>query len=156
MHVLPYPFFVGYCTVLVGWVKIIKNFERQIMFPFLILIISFSMFNAIYGHGANEWTSRTIYQVLTDRISPNSSNNLAACADLHSYCGGTWSGIESKLDYISGMGFDAIWISPMPENLGNDYHGYAFLDLYSLRKPSVYCGEHCCWILTVKRRLDAR
>jgi alpha-amylase len=30
------------------------------------------------------------------------------------------------------MGFDAIWISPMPENLGNDYHGYAFLDLYSL------------------------
>ncbi len=25
-----------------------------------------------------------------------------------------------------------VWISPMPENLGNDYHGYAFLDLYSL------------------------
>jgi alpha-amylase len=30
------------------------------------------------------------------------------------------------------MGFDAIWISPMLENLGNDYHGYAFLDLYKL------------------------
>jgi alpha-amylase len=30
------------------------------------------------------------------------------------------------------MGFDAIWISPMPTNLGNDYHGYAFLNLYEL------------------------
>lgn len=30
------------------------------------------------------------------------------------------------------MGFDAIWISPMLENYGNDYHGYAFLDLYQL------------------------
>jgi alpha-amylase len=26
------------------------------------------------------------------------------------------------------MGFDAIWISPIPENLGNDYHGYAALN----------------------------
>lgn len=30
------------------------------------------------------------------------------------------------------MGFDAIWISPIPENKGDDYHGYAFLDLYKL------------------------
>jgi hypothetical protein len=28
------------------------------------------------------------------------------------YCGGTFSGILQKLDYIQGMGFDAIWISP--------------------------------------------
>lgn len=26
------------------------------------------------------------------------------------------------------MGFDAIWISPIPENKGNDYHGYAGLN----------------------------
>lgn len=26
------------------------------------------------------------------------------------------------------MGFDAIWISPIPENYGNDYHGYAALN----------------------------
>mmetsp|Transcript_19800 Transcript_19800/g.14552 ORF Transcript_19800/g.14552 Transcript_19800/m.14552 type:complete len:117 (+) Transcript_19800:1-351(+) len=30
------------------------------------------------------------------------------------------------------MGFDAIWISPIPENLGNDYHGYAGLNWYNI------------------------
>jgi alpha-amylase len=30
------------------------------------------------------------------------------------------------------MGFDAIWISPMLRNTGNDYHGYAYDDLYQL------------------------
>jgi len=27
------------------------------------------------------------------------------------------------------MGFDAIWISPIPINLGDNYHGYAAMDL---------------------------
>ena len=30
------------------------------------------------------------------------------------------------------MGFDAIWISPIPENYGNDYHGYGALDWYKI------------------------
>ena len=36
------------------------------------------------------------------------------------------------------MGFDAIWISPIPENYGNDYHGYAALDWY---KVNPYFGN---------------
>jgi alpha-amylase len=28
-----------------------------------------------------------------------------------SWCGGTYRSIVDKLDYIQGMGFDAIWIS---------------------------------------------
>lgn len=46
------------------------------------------------------------------------------------YCGGTWRGIIDHLDYIQGMGFDAIWISPPFANvegqtpLGEAYHGY--------------------------------
>jgi glycosidase len=32
---------------------------------------------------------------------------------LGNYCGGTWKGMESRLDYISGLGFDAIWITPI-------------------------------------------
>ena len=44
------------------------------------------------------------------------------------YCGGTWKGIENNLDYIAGMGFDAIWISPHINNKGNDYHGYGGLN----------------------------
>lgn len=30
------------------------------------------------------------------------------------------------------MGFDAIWISPIPENFAGAYHGYAFKNLYNL------------------------
>jgi alpha-amylase len=51
---------------------------------------------------------------------------------LSNYCGGTWAGIESQLDYITNMGFDAIWISPMVSNIGNAYHGYHLSNLYTL------------------------
>jgi alpha-amylase len=47
---------------------------------------------------------------------------------LHNYCGGTFKGIQDNLDYITGMGFDAIWISPIPHNAEADYHGYGALD----------------------------
>lgn len=43
---------------------------------------------------------------------------------MSNYCGGTFKGIEAHLDYIQGMGFDAIWISPVVDNFGNGYHGY--------------------------------
>jgi alpha-amylase len=61
--------------------------------------------------------------VLTDRFSKNSSGG-GACTNLGDYCGGTWNGIKNHLDYIKGMGFDAIWISPVVDNFGNGYHGY--------------------------------
>ena len=70
------------------------------------------------------WKQRAIYQVLTDRFSQGSSSNDGACGDLSNYCGGTFKGIEAHLDYIQGMGFDAIWISPVVDNFGNGYHGY--------------------------------
>ena len=59
--------------------------------------------------GTHAWKSRSIYFVLTDRIARSSTDNGgAACGNLGDYCGGTFKGLESKLDYIQGMGFDAI------------------------------------------------
>lgn len=29
------------------------------------------------------------------------------------WCGGTWLSVIDKLDYIQGMGIDAVWISPI-------------------------------------------
>lgn len=55
----------------------------------------------------------TNFQVLTDRFAKTSSSSTAACNNLSSYCGGTWKGMEQKLDYIQGLGFDAIWITPI-------------------------------------------
>ncbi|KAL1610180.1 hypothetical protein SLS60_001845 [Paraconiothyrium brasiliense] len=48
------------------------------------------------------------------------------------YCGGTWKGVETKLDYIKNMGFTAVWISPITEQVVNAYHGYYQTDLYSV------------------------
>lgn len=60
------------------------------------------------------WKSRNIYFVLTDRVARDSGDTGgSACGDLGSYCGGTWAGLEGKLDYIQGMGFDAIWLTPV-------------------------------------------
>ena len=60
------------------------------------------------------WKSRSIYFVLTDRVARSSSDTGgAACSNLGKYCGGTFKGLESKLDYIKGLGFDAIWITPV-------------------------------------------
>eukprot|EP01026_Neomeris_dumetosa_P010276 TRINITY_DN1381_c3_g2_i1.p1 TRINITY_DN1381_c3_g2~~TRINITY_DN1381_c3_g2_i1.p1 ORF type:complete len:450 (-),score=53.26 TRINITY_DN1381_c3_g2_i1:357-1706(-) len=46
------------------------------------------------------------------------------CEDLSDYCGGTYVGLTRHLDYIQDLGFDAIWISPMVQNMEKGYHGY--------------------------------
>lgn len=67
---------------------------------------------------AAAWKGRSIYQVLTDRFSTGQGNGGPDVDYLsRQYCGGTWQGIISKLDYIQGMGFDAIWISPVSKSL---------------------------------------
>lgn len=60
------------------------------------------------------WKARNIYFALTDRIARSSSDGGGgSCGDLGNYCGGTFQGLQSKLDYIKGLGFDAIWITPI-------------------------------------------
>jgi alpha-amylase len=78
-----------------------------------------------------EWRQRTIYQLLTDRFSRSTSDN-SPCRDISNYCGGTFKGIMNHLDYIQGMGFDAIWISPIIVNTPNGYHGYWAQDFNSI------------------------
>ncbi|OXV06778.1 hypothetical protein Egran_05455 [Elaphomyces granulatus] len=57
---------------------------------------------------------------------------------LQEYCEGTWRGIINQLDYIQGMGFTAVWISPITQQVpdespyGTAYHGYWQQDIYSL------------------------
>ena len=48
--------------------------------------------------------------------------------------GGDLRGIIDHLDYIEGMGFTAIWSSPLLENnmAEQSYHGYAITDYYSV------------------------
>ncbi|KAH8820547.1 glycoside hydrolase family 13 protein [Xylogone sp. PMI_703] len=77
------------------------------------------------------WRSQSIYQVMTDRFALTSGSTTQPCnTGDQVYCGGTWQGLINKLDYIQNMGFTAVWISPIVENLsgnsadGESYHGY--------------------------------
>ncbi|KAJ4376926.1 hypothetical protein N0V86_006364 [Didymella sp. IMI 355093] len=79
------------------------------------------------------WKSRSIYFVLTDRVARSSSDTGGgSCSNLGKYCGGTFKGLESKLDYIKNLGFDAIWITPVVANSADGYHGYWAQDLYAV------------------------
>ncbi|KAL4815129.1 glycoside hydrolase superfamily [Aspergillus spinulosporus] len=86
-----------------------------------------------------EWKARSIYQTMTDRFARTDGSTTHQCNTTAGlYCGGTWRGTINHLDYIQGMGFDAVMISPIIENIGGRvsygeaYHGYWPLDLYSL------------------------
>ncbi|KAJ5368735.1 uncharacterized protein N7496_008495 [Penicillium cataractarum] len=86
-----------------------------------------------------QWRSQSIYFMLTDRFARTDGSTTATCnTDDRAYCGGTWQGIIDQLDYIQGMGFTAIWITPVTGQLTGDtgdgtaYHGYWQQDIYSL------------------------
>lgn len=89
--------------------------------------------SAVSAADTAAWKSRNIYFALTDRVARSSGDTGGnACGDLSTYCGGTFQGLQSKLDYIQGMGFDAIWITPVVANSAGGYHGYWAQDLYSV------------------------
>ncbi|KAI6658435.1 Acid alpha-amylase-like [Oopsacas minuta] len=84
----------------------------------------------IFAKSPQEWKSRIVYQLLTDRFSQ--SNSSSPCQDLSSYCGGTFQGIINHLDYIQNLGINAIWISPIILQTNNGYHGYWAQDIYQI------------------------
>ncbi|GAW02566.1 glycoside hydrolase family 13 protein [Lentinula edodes] len=103
-------------------------FVQSLVLPF---VLGLSTIRPSFAANAEEWRSRSIYQVMTDRFARTDGSTTAACdPSSTSYCGGSWKGIENKLDYIQGMNFTAIWISPTIEQIadntyeGEAYHGY--------------------------------
>lgn len=79
---------------------------------------------------ADGWRARTIYQVVTDRFyAPKlqyaEGGEPTPCNVTRlGYCGGTFATVEDHLDYIMGMNFGAVWISPTVVNAPGGYHGY--------------------------------
>ncbi|KAJ6606573.1 glycoside hydrolase family 13 protein [Mycena vulgaris] len=81
---------------------------------------------------AEQWRSRSIYQIVTDRfaLSPGAVVNECNLAD-RTWCGGTWNSIRENLDYIQNAGFTAIWISPVNQNYEGPTSAYgdAYVDV---------------------------
>ncbi|KAG8880059.1 hypothetical protein FRB97_001104 [Tulasnella sp. 331] len=78
---------------------------------------------------------------MTDRFALPTGSGIdpTACdPSKQQYCGGTWASITANLDYIQEMGFTAIWISPVNQNIpgptayGYPYHGYWIADITQL------------------------
>ncbi|EAW12376.1 alpha-amylase [Aspergillus clavatus NRRL 1] len=92
-----------------------------------------------WAANTSQWKPRAIYQTMTDRFARTDGSTTAHCVSSERiYCGGTWRGMINQLDYIQGMGFDAVMISPVIKNVegrveyGEAYHGYWPIDLYEL------------------------
>ena len=76
------------------------------MFAFLVSISS--LLTIACASTPADWRQMTsIYQVVVDRFARPDNSTTAPC-DLEKYCGGTWQGLINRLDYIQGMGFDAV------------------------------------------------
>ncbi|TFY68820.1 hypothetical protein EVG20_g3408 [Dentipellis fragilis] len=100
-----------------------------------LVLSSLLMVSSTLAATPDEWRGKAIYQLITDRFAV-ADNSPPPCDTLQlRRCGGTWKGVTKYLDYIQGMGFDAVWISPIQANLdgvttkGEAYHGYWVQDL---------------------------
>lgn len=102
-----------------------------------LILCLFYLFIMVTSRTKEEWKSRVVYQLLTDRFARSdgflSAHKHDDC-DLKKYCGGTFRGIINHVDYITQMGFNAIWISPIQENTQDSYHGYHYTNLYNINQ----------------------
>ena len=100
-----------------------------------------------YTPSPSDWRDINIYQLFTDRFANGDddsyiksrnwySDNRAWPAVRNFHHGGDWKGLKNNLDYLSGMGVRALWISGVQMNdQGRDknytpYHMYHPTDFY--------------------------
>ena len=83
---------------------------------------------------------KALYFVMPDRFARSgaAAANTTGCGG-QGWCGGTITGVTTKLDYIAGMGFDCVWITPVvgqPAGAfgpsGTGYHGYWAEDWFAI------------------------
>ncbi|MCJ7694961.1 MAG: alpha-amylase family glycosyl hydrolase, partial [Anaerolineaceae bacterium] len=78
-----------------------------------------------------EWSKKAkVYQIFVDRFNPGVGKEWLQKSDLQKPFGGTLRGIIEKLDYISALGFDALWLTPIFES--PSHHGYDISDYYKI------------------------
>lgn len=73
------------------------------------------------------WQSATVYFALTDRFYNGDTSNDSSYGrkkdgnqEVGTWHGGDWKGLTAKLDYLAGLGVNAVWISPIVEQV----HGW--------------------------------
>lgn len=120
--------------------------SRSTVGPLVGLLLIACLVSSASAARTADWKPRSIYQTMTDRFARTDGSTTSPCnTKAGLYCGGTWRGTIDRLDYIQGMGFDAVMISPIIENVegqveyGEAYHGYWPLNLNNLNS---HFGTH--------------
>jgi alpha-amylase len=107
-------------------------------------VLRWTLFAVLSSAATQEqWRSRTIYSVLTDRFALTTDIGTACDPNAQIYCGGTWKGIQRSLDYIQlTLGFDSILISPIVKQIeentlyGQAYHGNRYLEVRDISETT--------------------
>ncbi len=77
----------------------------------------------VTSNGIPDWFRESvIYQLMPDRFHPGNNVRFAQISDLSGIVGGTISGVIEKLDYLSSLKIDCIWMTPIFPSPG--HHGY--------------------------------
>ena len=88
---------------------ILTTFQTDIYIMLLHILLQLAFATACLGATPAQWRLRSIYQVFTDRFARSDQSTSAACdTNARLYCGGSWQGLITKLDYIQNMGFTAV------------------------------------------------
>jgi glycosidase/PKD repeat protein len=111
----------------------------------LFVVIGLSLATAAHAApfpSPADWRDENIYFIFLDRFYDGdpSNNNVESAhgapyspSDSHAIHGGDLKGVQQKLDYIKSLGATAIWITPIPYNVGGSaFHGYGAQDFLML------------------------
>lgn len=106
-----------------------KGFLTLILIPFLLFYAL--PVGAVEKEG-RKWQDETIYFLMVDRFNNGNDKNdfKVDMKDPKAYHGGDFQGIIDELDYLKNMGFTAIWMTPVFDNVDKGYHGYWINDFY--------------------------
>ena len=129
--------------------------------PLLSLDANYGLFPRPQGHqyfpSPQDWRDINIYQLFTDRFADgDAANNTSKAMGIdrtswfvnnsgrsyphnrNFHHGGDWKGLKDNLDYLTGMGVNAVWISGVQMNAqGRDprytpYHQYHPTDFFNV------------------------
>lgn len=106
--------------------------KSSIVFILILLVIASLSTHTALASEELKMQDEVIYMIMVDRFNNGDTSNDrdANINDPLAYHGGDFKGIIEKLDYIKEMGFTAIWLTPIFENMDNGYHGYWIKDFY--------------------------
>mmetsp|Transcript_44928 Transcript_44928/g.103850 ORF Transcript_44928/g.103850 Transcript_44928/m.103850 type:complete len:609 (-) Transcript_44928:171-1997(-) len=67
--------------------------------------------------GTRNPKGKSWYFVVVDSFARTNGDNKPCDTSVHGWCEGTIKGVTQHLDYIQGMGFDCVWITPVLKQL---------------------------------------